>query len=86
MRVASLHRYPVKSLQGERLDTAVVGHAGIAGDRAHALRDLSTGVVLTARRDPMLLFGRGVIRGEEAAVDARGMEASNRVEGCISAD
>jgi len=59
--VVEIWRYPVKSMQGERLDFATVGDAGIVGDRSHALRDPATGVVLTARRDPNLLFGRGVL-------------------------
>jgi uncharacterized protein YcbX len=33
MRVAELWRYPVKSMGGERLDEALVGEGGIAGDR-----------------------------------------------------
>jgi uncharacterized protein len=33
VRVLELWRYPVKSLQGERLDEADFGPEGIAGDR-----------------------------------------------------
>ncbi|HEY4631865.1 MAG TPA: MOSC N-terminal beta barrel domain-containing protein [Blastococcus sp.] len=33
MRVLELWRHPVKSLQGERLDTADFGPEGITGDR-----------------------------------------------------
>ena len=56
MRVSELWRYPVKSLQGERLRTADLGPLGIAGDRQWALFDLGTGLGLTARRVPDLLF------------------------------
>ena len=56
MRVLELWRYPVKSLQGERLTAADVGPLGIAGDRQWALFDAWTGVGLTARRVPDLLF------------------------------
>jgi len=35
--VAALWRYPVKSMGGEALDTAVVGTAGVVGDRAYAV-------------------------------------------------
>jgi hypothetical protein len=56
MRVAELWRYPVKSLQGERVDAAEVGSEGLAGDRQWALFDTSTGLGLTARRVPDLLF------------------------------
>jgi uncharacterized protein YcbX len=56
MRVAEIWRYPVKSLQGERLDTAVVTFGGIEGDRRFAIYDRETGLGLTARRVPELLF------------------------------
>jgi uncharacterized protein YcbX len=62
MRVAELWRYPVKSLLGERLDAARVGPDGIQGDRHWALVDLATGAVLTARRDPQLLFAAARLR------------------------
>jgi uncharacterized protein YcbX len=55
VRVAELWRYPVKSLQGERLDEAGLGPAGIAGDRHYAIFDVATGFGLTARRAPELL-------------------------------
>jgi uncharacterized protein YcbX len=35
--LASIWRYPVKSLRGESLENAVVGDSGIPGDRASAL-------------------------------------------------
>jgi uncharacterized protein YcbX len=56
MRVVALWRYPVKSMQGQQLDVAEVGAAGIAGDRQWAVVDSSTGLALTARRCPDLLF------------------------------
>ena len=56
MRVAELWRFPVKSLQGEQLDDATVADGGIVGDRAYALFDVDTGMGLTARRVPELLF------------------------------
>jgi uncharacterized protein len=62
MRVLELWRFPVKSLQGERLDTAELGPGGIAGDRQWALFDVTTGFGLTARREPELLFAAARIR------------------------
>ena len=47
--VASLWRYPVKSLLGEELDRAVVGERGLAGDRAYALIDVASGKVVSAK-------------------------------------
>jgi uncharacterized protein YcbX len=67
MRVLEIWRYPVKSLQGERLTEAEVGALGIAGDRRWALFDTGTGVGLTARRVPELLFATGRVRPDGAA-------------------
>jgi uncharacterized protein YcbX len=38
-RVLELHRYPVKSLAGERLEGAEVDRRGVAGDRLWSVRD-----------------------------------------------
>ena len=62
MRVLELWRYPVKSLQGERLDAVDVGPEGLTGDRQWALFDRSTGYGLTARRVPDLLFAAARLR------------------------
>ena len=53
--VLQLWRYPVKSLQGERVGTATVQADGLAGDRRWGIRDEATGRVLTGRREPRLL-------------------------------
>jgi uncharacterized protein YcbX len=68
MRVTELWRYPVKSLQGERLDIADVGPEGIVGDRQWALFDLDTGYGLTARRVPELLFAAARLREDGVEV------------------
>ena len=57
MRVVGLWRFPVKSLGGEELDRVDVDALGLRGDRQWGIRDLATGKVLTARREPKLLFG-----------------------------
>ncbi|RBY93633.1 sulfurase [Blastococcus sp. TF02-8] len=64
MRVLELWRYPVKSLQGERLAAADVGALGITGDRCWALFDRDTGLGLTARRVPELLWGSARLRAD----------------------
>lgn len=56
VRVTELWRFPVKSLQGERLDSVRVGTDGLEGDRRFAIYDVATGFGLTARRVPELLF------------------------------
>lgn len=65
MHVTELWRYPVKSMGGERLQSAAVGELGIEGDRGWGVFDVSTGTVLTARRAPELLFASaGIIDGD----------------------
>jgi uncharacterized protein YcbX len=64
VRVVELWRYPVKSLQGERLTEASIDALGIAGDRRWALFDRDTGLGLTARRVPELLFGSARLRDD----------------------
>lgn len=62
MRVLEIWRYPVKSMQGERVDRVDVQPHGVFGDRGYALFDLETGFGLTARRRPELLFASAAAR------------------------
>jgi len=62
LRVAELWRYPVKSLAGERLSTALIRHDGIAGDRLVRVRGPEG--VRTARRQYRLLGLRGTLDAE----------------------
>jgi uncharacterized protein len=48
--VASIHRYPVKSMLGENLTSAVLDPRGLIGDRAYALIDDETGKVVSSKR------------------------------------
>jgi MOSC domain-containing protein len=65
MHVVSLWRFPVKSMQGEELESAPIDELGIAGDRQWALVDLATGLALTARRVPELLFASARLVGPD---------------------
>jgi uncharacterized protein len=64
MRVLELWRYPVKSLQGEQLDVATVTANGLEGDRGFAIFDVETGLGLTGRRVPDLLFASARVVGD----------------------
>jgi uncharacterized protein len=64
MNVSEIWRYPVKSMAGERLETADVSSSGIAGDRVVQVRN-ARGHVVTARTYPDLL-------GHRATLDAAG--------------
>lgn len=58
MEVVQLWRYPVKSMQGEQVTATEVDTRGVRGDRQWAVLDVATGLSLTARRCPELLFAR----------------------------
>jgi uncharacterized protein len=49
--VAAIGRFPVKSMQGESLERARLGEVGVVGDRTHALLDLGSGKLASAK-DP----------------------------------
>lgn len=72
MQVVGLWRYPVKSLQGEPIDSAGVAADGIAGDRQWGLRDERTGRILTARRRPELLGASARLEGDEPVITLPG--------------
>ena len=54
-KIASVHRYPVKSMKGETIDEAYVGKNGIPGDRAWAVRDEVRGGIRGAKKIPGLM-------------------------------
>lgn len=47
--VVALWRYPVKSMMGEELNAADMTERGVLGDRSHALIDVETGKVVSAK-------------------------------------
>ncbi len=53
-RVGQLWRFPVKSLQGESLDSAELTGAGLGGDRRYGLIDVAGGHLLSAKSVPAL--------------------------------
>jgi uncharacterized protein YcbX len=61
MRVSEIWRFPVKSMGGEQVEQVSVGELGITGDRAWALRDVSNGTILTARRERLLLMATATL-------------------------
>jgi len=85
VQVTQLWRYPVKSMLGEELDEVHLGPEGIAGDRARAVVDSTSGVSLSAKRYGALLScqartvdGEVVIRfadGEEFGADSSAVAA-----------
>ena len=47
--VATLWRYPVKSMLGEEINSSIVTPRGLLGDRAYALVDQTTGKIVSAK-------------------------------------
>ena len=69
--IAELWRHPVKSMQGEQLDSVELDEHGIVGDRRFALRDLTTGTVVSAKRPRLgrlLLTCRAATSGDTVLV------------------
>jgi uncharacterized protein YcbX len=69
VRVAQLWRYPVKSMQGERLDAADVLGDGVAFDRAWGIRSDATGHILTGRRRPELLLASATVVDDQPLIE-----------------
>jgi uncharacterized protein YcbX len=68
VELVGLWRYPVKSLQGERVESAAFRNGGIVGDREWGIRDEQTGKILTARRRPELLAAAASYDGGEPVI------------------
>jgi hypothetical protein len=60
MWIQELWRYPVKSMAGERIESAQVTAAGIVGDRVALVAD-RRGRIITSRTHPRLLGLRGTL-------------------------
>jgi len=79
--VSEIWRYPVQSMQGERLDAAEVAAAGIVGDRAYGVVDPDAGMVVSSSsgrrkwRDVVTLaaryVGTPVPNGSAAPIEIR---------------
>ena len=64
--VAALHRYPVKSMLGEEINSTRVGTKGLEGDRVFAIADAETGKIASAKNPskwPSLLDFRAAFAG-----------------------
>jgi uncharacterized protein YcbX len=74
MRVAELWRYPVKSMAGERLESATLAPLGIPGDRELAVVD-GAGRILDARSKSGLLRHRAALGADgRVRIDGRDWE------------
>ncbi len=66
--VAQLWRYPVKSMQGERVDELAIAPGGAAGDRTLAVVDPAARKVLSGKRHASLLMASARREGDDVVV------------------
>lgn len=79
-QVGQLWRFPVKSFQGERLESLDLGMGGFQGDRAYGIVDRSSGKTLTAKTIAELLFASARWDGGQVVItlpDDREFEAED---------
>jgi MOSC domain-containing protein len=66
--IAGLWRYPIKGVQGERLERAEVDENGILGDRSYVIRETSSGRFLGAKAET---YSWGDVLGAEELIQLR---------------
>lgn len=74
MDVASLWRYPVKSMRGEQLTELELGPDGVVGDRSYGVLDVTSGTVVSAKRDGRLFEAAARYEGDQLLVSVPGAE------------
>ncbi|MGW4383406.1 MOSC domain-containing protein [Kitasatospora sp. NPDC004531] len=86
MRIAALYRHPVKSMLGEELTRARIDEHGVEGDRRHALLDVATGRIASAKQ-PRLWRQLLTLRAERvpAGVRITGPDGAELDEAAIGA-
>jgi hypothetical protein len=62
VRVSSLWRYPVKSMQGQKVGEMDFDLAGVEGDRAYGVLRRESGTILSAKREGRLLEATADLR------------------------
>jgi MOSC domain-containing protein len=81
-KIASLWRYPVKSMRGEEVDTVFLGFAGIYGDRFFAFKSVASPKgfpYLTGREQPDMLRYRPRFRHPEQAAQPPNLADAERL-------
>ncbi len=68
MKVQSLWRYPVKSMQGETREELSLESQGVAGDRSFGVLDLTSQTIISAKRDGRLLEASATLSDGELSV------------------
>src|SRR5688572_6744302 len=66
--IRQLWRYPVKSMQGELVESLDLDLGGARGDRTLAVVDPAAGKVLSAKRHADLLMASARVEGDDVVV------------------
>jgi uncharacterized protein YcbX len=85
--VATVYRYPVKSMMGETLSEADIGEAGIPGDRGWAVRDEKRGGIRGGKKIPQLMTlaaNSGTAAPLITAADGNSASAYERINDWLS--
>jgi uncharacterized protein YcbX len=72
MHVASLWRYPVKSMQGETCAELVIERNGVAHDRGFGVLDVQSGTIISAKREGRMLEAAAKLVFDEVVVTLPG--------------
>ncbi len=87
MRVGSLWRYPVKSMQGDECGELVLDANGVRGDRRFGVFDVDSQTVLSAKREGRLLHAAASMTAEGLRVtmpDGRTMSPGTALDTCLT--
>ena len=68
MIVQGLWRYPVKSMGGELVDDVTFTERGVQNDRAWGVRDVTSGTILSAKREGRLLGASASLVNDQLSV------------------
>ncbi len=85
--ITEIWRYPVKSMAGEKVDSAALTHTGFEGDRRWALVDGTAnraGKLLTGTEEKRLMTYRARLKGDDVEVVIPGGDARPLDEALVS--
>jgi uncharacterized protein len=87
MRVVSLWRFPVKSMQGEACDQLDFERNGVANDRAFGVLDVQSGTILSAKREGRLLEAAARVIADDVVVTLPGgqeLDVGDVLDECLT--
>lgn len=86
MKVRTLWRYPVKSMQGEEVPALRIGDSGAEGDRLWGVVEVASAKVLSAKRTPSLLHASARLDNSNGEVTVTLPDSSSHLAGDPATD